>query len=469
MTESSRQPELYVEIERRGPESLRSQLVVQLRSAIREGRLPPDERLPSSRRLAFDLGVSRGVVSDAYSQLVAEGYIEQSQGALPRVRHLPDQNPLEPVRSRELTHRYELVGTVPDLRLFPRREWLAALRESIKTIPDAELNYGDRRGTETLRQTLAAYLGRVRGVSATAETTFVSNGYTQALSLLCRVLARGGARRIAVENPSDDDQWDVIRRAGLDLVPCPVDEHGIHVATVDAENVDAVVVTPAHQFPTGAVLAPDRRAERAAWAHANDRLIIEDDYDSAYRYDRDPVGTLQGLAPDHCAHIGSVSKLLAPTLRIGWAVIPPRLMTELTRERWATDGGHRAIDQYAFSLFIGSGALDRHLRRSRQAYRSRQLKLVDRLTSEIPEAKVDGIAAGLHFVLRLPNGTSETNVVSRLKEGGIFVRGLTSYQLASFSSEPALVIGYGSLVDAAIPDVAAQIASAVRDSQALTA
>jgi GntR family transcriptional regulator/MocR family aminotransferase len=359
------------------------------------------------------------------------------------------------------------VGTVPDLCLFPRREWLAAVRESIMTMPDAELNYGDRRGTEKLRQTLAAYLGRVRGVSATAETVLVTHGYTQALALVCRVLARGGARRIAVENPSDDDQWDVIRRAGLELVPCPVDEHGIHVATVNANNVDAVVVTPAHQFPTGAVLAPDRRAELAAWAHANDRLIIEDDYDSAYRYDRDPVGTLQGLAPDNCAHIGSVSKLLAPTLRIGWAVVPRRFMTELTRERWATDGGHRAIDQYAFSLFISSGALDRHLRRSRQAYRNRQLQLVDRLTLAIPDARVDGIAAGLHFVLRLPDGTSETEVVSRLRESGIFVRGLTSYMLASLPSEPALVIGYGNLVDAAIPDVATHIAGAVRDAQAV--
>jgi GntR family transcriptional regulator/MocR family aminotransferase len=464
MIEASRQPELFVVIDRDSSESLRTQLGVELRNAIKDGRLRADETLPSSRRLAVDLGVSRGVVSDAYSQLAAEGYLEQSQGALPRVRRLPEPNPQGHVGRSATPRRHELVGTVPDLGLFPRREWLAALRQAMREIPDAELNYGDRRGTDRLRQTLAAYLGRVRGVSTTAETILVTHGYTQALSLVCRVLARGGARRVGVENPSDDDQWDVIRRAGLELVACPVDEHGIDVATVAAEDVDAVVVTPAHQFPTGTVLVPERRAELAAWADGNNRLIIEDDYDSAYRYDRDPVGTLQGLVPGNCVHIGSVSKLLAPSLRIGWAVVPGRLMTELTLERWATDAGHRAIDQYAFAEFIANGSLDRHLRRSRQVYRRRQLELVDRLKQGISGASIEGIAAGLHFVLRLPDATRETEVVQRLNEGGIYVRGLASYQLKPARIGPGLVLGYGGLADGAISSVVEQIATAVREA-----
>jgi GntR family transcriptional regulator/MocR family aminotransferase len=427
--------------------------------------LAPTASLPSSRALATDLGVSRGVVSDAYAQLEAEGYLIQRQGAVPTVRRLP-QPESDPgsAGKKDSTPLYELIGTVPDLALFPRREWLAALRQSLQSLPDSELSYGDPRGTSMLREVLSAYLGRVRGISGTPDRILITHGYTQGLSLISRVLARKGARRVAVENPSDDDQWDVLRRAGLDLIPCPVDRDGICVDDLAAAEVDAVVVTPAHQFPTGAVLAPRRRAELAEWADGGDRIIIEDDYDSAYRYDRDPIGTVQGLVPAKCVHIGSVSKLLAPTLRLGWVVAPAHLVDELAQERWATDAGHRAIDQRAFSLFVTKGHLDRHLRRTRQAYRRRRDKFVSALTSRIPDGSIEGIAAGLHLVLRLPLGAGESDVADRLERRGIRVRGLSSYYLEPTASHPALVLGYGSLSDAGIPRVAGALAAAIEES-----
>jgi GntR family transcriptional regulator/MocR family aminotransferase len=465
MGKSSRAAELFVDIDRSASTPLRWQLALALREAIKTGQLTPETSLPSSRTLALDLGVSRGVVSDAYGQLEAEGYVVQRPGAVPTVRQLPQaESTTSSVRKKRPVPVYELVGTVPDLTLFPRREWLAALRHSLRTLPDSELSYGDPRGTTVLRGALADYLGRVRGVSGTPDRIMITHGYTQGLSLVCRVLMRNGARRVAVENPSDDDQWDVIRRAGLELAPCPVDQQGIRVECVAAEDVDAVVVTPAHQFPTGAVLAAKRRAELAQWANEQNRIIIEDDYDSAYRYDRDPIGTLQGLVPANCVQIGSVSKILAPTLRLGWVVAPANLMEELGRERWATDAGHRAIDQRAFAAFITRGDLDRHVRRTRQAYRIRRDRLVSALTSRISDVSIEGIAAGLHLVLRLPRDIDEGDVCDRLERRRIYVRGLSSYLLETVPSSPALVLGYGSLSDAGIPRVATTLAQVISNS-----
>ena len=202
-------------------------------------------------------------------------------------------------------------------------------------MPDAALDYAaDPRGDAELRAELAAYLVRVRGLAAT--DVVLTNGYTQGLWLTCRALAARGATRVAVEDPSLDDAWATIRSAGLEVVGLPVDEHGVVLDDLDA---DALLVTPAHQFPTGAVLAPERRRALLAWGGT----VIEDDYDSEYRYDRAPVGTLQRLAPDRVVYLGTASKTLAPALRLGWALAPPDLARDIAEERWAVDSGGPAI------------------------------------------------------------------------------------------------------------------------------
>jgi GntR family transcriptional regulator/MocR family aminotransferase len=444
---------------------LRRQLSNQIREAIRDGRFDHGTRLPSSRWLSAELGVSRGVVTDAYAQLAAEGYVKQRQGSAPRVQQIPRGGSPNAValsgNGNTGSEVLELVGTVPDLGLFPRREWMAALRQSLAGIPDQDLSYGDPRGLPILRERLASYLNRVRGVAASAERIVMTHGYTQGLSLACRVLARHGASRVAVENPGDDDQREVIKSAGLTVVPCRVDDDGLVIENVIARDVDVVVVTPAHQFPTGVVLPPERRSELVDWAASCGGTIIEDDYDSAYRYDRDPVGNLQGLSPERCIQIGSVSKLLAPTLRLGWMVAPAELTASIARERWATDAGHRAIDQWAFAAFIDSGDLDRHLRRTRRVYRRRRDLLVEALRREIPDAEIAGIEAGVHLVLRLPPGTDEEEVCMRLAAEKIVVRGMASYMVGGRPDYPALVIGYGSLADASITSVVRTVAAAI--------
>jgi GntR family transcriptional regulator/MocR family aminotransferase len=328
------------------------------------------------------------------------------------------------------------------------------LRKVLAEMPDAALDYGDPRGDDALRAELAAYLVRVRGVVATPEDVVVTGGYTQGLWLACRALKARGARVVAVEDPSLDDAWATIRSAGLEVVGVPVDEHGVRV---EALRADAILVTPAHQFPTGAVLAPERRRALLAWGG----IVLEDDYDSEYRYDRAPVGTLQRLAPDRVVYLGTTSKTLAPALRLGWLVAPPHLTTAIAQERWAVDSGGPAINARAYARLLATGEVDRHLRRTRRDYRERRDRLVAALHDRLPEGRVTGVAAGLHFLLRLPPGTDEAAVVARLAERRIRVRGLAGYRLTPRPEEPALVIGYGRLPLPAIDAFADQLPSAL--------
>jgi GntR family transcriptional regulator/MocR family aminotransferase len=350
--------------------------------------------------------------------------------------------------------RLDVTATAPDLAAFPRRAWTAALRRTLAEMPDSALDYGDPRGDDELRAELAAYLVRVRGVVAVPEHVVVTSGYTQGLWLTCRALRARGARRVAVEDPSLDDSWATIRSAGLEVVGLPVDDDGL---VLDGLDADAVLVTPAHQFPTGAVLAPERRRKLLAWGG----IVIEDDYDSEYRYDRAPVGTLQRLAPDRVVYVGTTSKTLAPALRLGWLVAPPALAAEIARERWAVDSGGPAINARAYARLLVTGEVDRHLRRTRREYRERRDALVDALEGRLPRCRVTGVAAGLHLLLRLPAGTDEAAVVERLRERRIGIRGLAGYRLAPRADDPALVIGYGRLPLASIDAFVTQLAEAL--------
>jgi GntR family transcriptional regulator/MocR family aminotransferase len=448
--------ELFAALDRGAPEPLRAQLEDAICAAITGGGAPPGTRLPATRVLAEALNVSRGVVSEAYAQIAAEGWIETRRGSAPIVRAVPSAAPNLNGDSPPLSSppRVDLSANSPDLSAFPRRAWSAALRRTLATMPDAALDYGDPQGDPELRAELAAYLVRVRGVVAAPETLAVTSGYTQGLWLTCRALAARGATTVAVEDPSLDDAWATIRSAGLGVVGLPVDEQGVRLDNLDA---NAVLVTPAHQFPTGAVLAPERRRALLAWGG----IVIEDDYDSEYRYDRAPVGTLQRLAPDRVVYLGTASKTLAPALRIGWLVAPPELAQAVAKERWAVDSGGAAIGARTYARLLASGEIDRHLRRTRRDYRDRRDRLVAALEERLPECRVTGVAAGLHLLLRLPPGTDEAAVVSRLAEDRIRIRGLTGYRLAPVHDEPALVIGYGRLPLAAIDAVVDQLTAAI--------
>jgi GntR family transcriptional regulator/MocR family aminotransferase len=462
-------PGVLLAIERQSGQSLRSQLADGLRDAIRIGRLRTGERLPSSRELARELGVSRGLVQECYEQLQAEGYLISQVGSATRVASnahpVPDPPMLEPVPPTRLIADFRS-GT-PDLASFPRTDWAWATREACRTAATADLDYGDPRGLAELRDVLAAYLRRVRAAAADPARIVVCTGYTQGLGLVARTLRRFGARAVAFEDPGygDVDASESIRAAraaGLRTVHVPVDEHGLDVQALAASGADAVVVTAAHQSPTGVVLAPQRRHALVEWADRNNAYVIEDDYDSEFRYDREPVGVVQGLAPDHVFLIGTTSKALAPAVRLGWILAPLGLAEAVREEKLISDRGSSGLDQLAVATLLKSGRYDRHLRRMRVTYGRRRDALGTALAQHAAHIKLTGLAAGFHAVAHLPAGADERAVVRAAAQRSVGLYGMSQFRADGAPTPPQLVLGFGNLGERAIGTGIATIADLLR-------
>jgi GntR family transcriptional regulator/MocR family aminotransferase len=446
---STSAPSVLVRLDRDQPLPLRTQLEGQLRDAIRSGRLTAGERLPSSRSLAAELNLSRGLVQDCYAQLQAEGYLTSHHGSATRVSQTvapappaADAAPPEPAPQPLVA---DFASGVPDLRTVPRTDWAWAVREACRTAPDSAFDYGDPTGQRHLRDLLAAYLRRVRAVDTDARTVIVCGGFAQGLGLVLRALVEGGRELVAVEDPgSIGTVTNAALVAGGDAVPVRVDDRGIDVAALDATKARAVVVTPAHQWPTGVVLAPERRHELIAWARARDAIIIEDDYDAEFRYDREGVGSLQGLAPDRVVALGTVSKSLAPALRLGWAVVPEELVGGVAAAKAAADRGSPVLDQVALGVLMESGRYDRHLRRMRSEYAARRDVLVSSFASFAPQVSITGLAAGFHAVAHLPDGVSEAGVLAAARERRVGLHGMSTYRSSHDPTPAQLVLGFGN-------------------------
>jgi GntR family transcriptional regulator / MocR family aminotransferase len=442
-------PELLVELDRDGDLPLHEQIERSLREQIRSGRLTADARLPSTRGLAQELGVSRGVVTEAYGQLAAEGYLTTSQGAPVRVAKAVRATSERPsARSLLQDFSYNFHPGLPDLLDFPREAWLRSLRAAMRDSPLQALGYGDPRGAPELREALAGYLGRVRGADADPEHMLVCTGFMQGFSLLCRALHSRGVEQVALEDPGWHLHRLIVEQSGLQVVPVPVDEAGLRVDLLAATGATAVLLTPAHQFPTGAVLAPARRTALIEWAE-EERLIVEDDYDSEYRYDRVAVGSLQGLAPERIVYIGSASKRLAPAMRLGWMLLPSWLTWELTAAKTIEDFGSEVIGQLALRDFIVRGELDRHVRRMRLRYQRRRETLLGALARWLPDARVSGADAGLFELVHLPEDVEESQLLRAAAARGVGAEGLALHRFAA-DGPPGILLGYGNLSEPAI-------------------
>jgi GntR family transcriptional regulator/MocR family aminotransferase len=358
--------------------------------------------------------------------------------------------------------RFDFRPSVPDVSTFPRTAWLRSLREALARMTDADLGYGDPRGVHALRVALADYLGRVRGVAADPERIVVTNGYTQALGLVCHALAAAGSKRIALEDPSNPDDGLVAARAGLQPVAIGVDDCGTRVDELERTDAEAVLLTPAHQHPTGVVLTGQRRTALLTWLRTRGAIAIEDDYDAEYRYDRAAVGALQGLDPDRVVYAGSASKTLAPALRIGWLVVPPSLLEGVSHQKLLADRGTAPIEQHAFADFLARGELDRHLRRMRARYRARRDALVHALAEALPEAAVHGVAAGLHVTVQLPHGDDEEAIREEANHRRVELETMSDFRPDARGGPPALVLGYAQLPEPAIRAGVHELAEAVR-------
>jgi GntR family transcriptional regulator / MocR family aminotransferase len=444
-------PEVLLRLDRSREEPLRVQLERELRDAIRAGRLGAGERLPSSRAMAAELGISRGLVLECYSQLQAEGFLASKSGSATRVAANavgPSELPIRRAPAPRLAVDFR--PGVPDLTSFPRREWAWASREACRRATPGELGYGDPRGAEALREVLAAYLRRVRGTVTQAEQVVICSGFGQGINLVLRSLADVGVRRVAIEDPGDNDYHVICNRLGMEAVPVAIDERGIDVEALAASRARGVILTPTHQFPTGTALAAERRQALVAWANERGATIIEDDYDAEFRYDRDPVGALQGLVPDRVALIGTVSKSLAPSLRLGWVVCPAALLESVTEEKRLSDRGSPGLEQLALTALIESGRYDRHLRHMRRLYGARRAALIRALAENASEIVLSGLAAGFHAVAHLRSGADERAIVEQARSRSIGLYGMSSYRPSGHTGPPQLVLGFGNLSEPAI-------------------
>jgi GntR family transcriptional regulator/MocR family aminotransferase len=460
---------------------LTSWLVGAIRAAIIDGRLPAGTPLPATRLLAGDLGVSRGAVVEAYQRLADEGLVSARPGTGTRVsglapRTVPYQSDQprpglagatvlpQPWRARA---ELDLSPGVPDLSGFPRAAWLRAERAVLDQASVAELGYGDPRGSEGLRRELAGWLTRTRGLRAVADDIIIVSGVAQALALLARWLNAHGTSRIAIEDPGSLGSRDQLTYWGLATVPVPVDEHGLAVSDLADHGLRAALLTPAHQFPTGVVLAPQRRRELLDWAAAADGLIIEDDYDAEYRYDRAPVPALQAAAPGHVAYAGTTSKTLAPGMRLGWLVPPARLHADLVAAKHAADLGSPVLPQLVLARLIATGELEQHIRAVRKRQRARRDALLEALRVLLPQARVQGVPAGLHLLITFPDlAVDDIELAERIHQAGVLVHPLSWHRQRP--GPPGLVLGYAAHTPDQLREAARRIARA-RPGLALSA
>jgi GntR family transcriptional regulator / MocR family aminotransferase len=465
-----------------------------IRTAIIDGRLQAGAPLPTTRLLAGDLGVSRGVIVEAYQRLADEGLVSARPGAGTRVvgvsrparaeprpgraEHQPAQAEHQPARAEPrpsdpvlLPHPWraraeiDLSPGVPDLSGFPRAAWMRAERLVLEQASVADLGYGDPRGSQWLRSELAGWLTRTRGLRAEPGDIIVVTGVAQALALLAQVLRTRAVTEIAVEDPGSRGARDDLAYWGLRPVPVPVDEHGLQVGELARGDQRAVLLTPAHQFPTGVVLAPQRRRDLLDWAAAADALIVEDDYDAEYRYDRAPVPALHASAPGLVAYAGSTSKTLAPGMRLGWLIPPGRLHADLVEAKYASDLGSPALPQLVLARLIASGELEQHIRLVRKRQRSRRDALLRALRSYLPEGRVQGVAAGLHLVITFPGlagQASDTDLGEAILRAGVLVHPLSWHRQRP--GVPGFVLGYAAHTPDQLHEAARRIAQALEQA-----
>jgi len=446
-------------LQRRPGETLRIALERTLRDAILSGALRGGVSLPASRRLAAALGVSRGVVTDAYDQLETQGFVVIRARAAPVVTDGARGSVARSAPEIDLpAPRYDLAPSEPDFHLFPLRRWMSTAQRVARECDWPTLGYRDYRGERALRAVLADRLGRTRGVIASPEQIIVTQGTTQSVDILLRVLRARRSPRFGVEDPSNPVRHKQVMAAALTLVAQPTDGDGL---LIDGLSADAVLVTPAHQYPTGSVLSGERRRSLVRWARATNSLVIEDDHDAEFRYGAEPIRALQGLAPDHIAHLGAVSKTLVPALRLGWLVVPALLLEEAMHQKRLADGFSPVLDQLTLAAFLELGEYDRHVRKARSVYRSRRDTLLAALARNLPGLEVVGDGAGLHVLLRLPAGVDDVAVTRSASERRIRVHPLSSFYVGAPRAN-GLVIGYGRLHESTAMAVVRELAAIVR-------
>jgi GntR family transcriptional regulator/MocR family aminotransferase len=464
---------LWFPVDRTLPTSLTVQVYEQMRIRILRKELHEGERLPSSRELASQIGVSRNVVLEAYERLLAEGYLEVrpqsgtyvAAGSFLRSSE-PEHTdaPVSPARSPVVGEDgIDFRAAHPATDYFPRAVWARIAREVCLDTPERAFGYASAEGTPELRGVLARYLLQARGVRCHPEQIVVTSGATQALHLITELLSEGKQARIAVEDPVTDEMRTIFTYAGASLQPIPVDDKGILPEKLDEFAApDFIFVIPSHQFPLGGTLPIQRRIQLIEYARRTGCCIVEDDYDSEFTYEGVPVHSVQGLDPERVIYVGTFSKILSPALRIGYTVLPARYVETYRRLKWFADRHTSTLEQLILARFMEQGYFDRHIRRMRKIYRKRREALVTSLRQHLPEAQILGESAGMHLVVELPDQRFTERTMRRIHEAGVQVYAVEHYALLKGKHEHQIVMGYGGLTADAIQEGVVRLAKALR-------
>ncbi len=465
--------ETLFDVSAQPPGALHERLTRAIRAAIRDGRLPRGAALPPSRTLAADLGVSRWTVTQAYGQLVTEGYLDSRTGSATRVRwspapgddrvHQQDKGQPPPVSPP----RFDLSSCNPDFRAFPRRRWVAAIQAVAESTPFDQLSYATPGGEPRLRTVLADQLNRSRGADIDPATVSVFSGARQAMAQICRALVEDGHRRIGMENPGSPGLWDTARAAGLELVALPVDDEGLVVDALDQHpDLRAVCVGAEHQIVMACPLAPRRRVALLDWARRVDGLVIEDDYDAEFSYDAPALPAMQGADRRRVAMLGSMSRVLTPTISVGWVITPPYWLDAVRKAYQPTHAplapSPPALTQLALAHFMAEGAYDRHLRSLRLRLRRRRDALLNALERQLPGYQVRGAQAGMHLLLELPAGTDVSGLVAAAKRRDMEFCDAEETFFQPAPHQPLLPVGYANLNDTVIDEAVAALADLIK-------
>jgi GntR family transcriptional regulator/MocR family aminotransferase len=432
---------------------LYKQLYREIRQAIVDGKIAVNTKLPSKRKLAEFLAISQTTVELAYGQLVAEGFIESRARKgfyaqpVEELAYL-DMPQEEPLAAEPFEYRYDFNPAAIDSRSFPFSTWRKLSKDLLDEMNHELLLTGHPQGDETLRQEISRYLFQSRGVVCEADQIIIGSGTEQLMPLLIRLLDKTVV--FGFENPGYALTHSIFAHHDRKAVPIPIERDGINVSELEASEVDIAYVTPSHQFPTGAVLSATKRAQLLNWAAAKpERFIIEDDYDSEFRYTSRPIPALQSMdVSGRVIYVSTFSKSLMPSLRLAYMVLPKRLLRAYRQTFLHYSSSVPRIDQQLVSEFMKGGHFSRHLNRMRKLYKKKLEQLTTILQLFAPAVTVSGQQAGMHIVLTIQTALTENELVERAKEAGIRVFGLGSYDVEGKTvSPPQIVLGFGGLAE----------------------
>lgn len=445
---------IWLSIEKDRELPLTRQIVDQISSAILSGRLQPGEQLPSTRELASTLRISRNAIMDAYEQLVAEGYLVSRSGSGTYVEdgvylesgHQSKLSSSKDTVNNILTSYIDFRSGLPNLELFPYKKWGYLAQEICGEAESSIWSYGDPQGREELRGTLAGYLHRTRGVNCHPGQILITSGAVQALTLVAKLLLND-QRPFIIEEPSNNDIRSIFCSSGSPLIPIQVDQFGIKTQLLPVENHPAFVfTTPSHQFPLGGNLPVKRRVELIQFARKSSCFIVEDDYDSEYRYEGFPVSSLQGLDPYRVLYIGSFSKILSPALRLGYIVVPENLVQPCREIKRLLDLHSPTLEQLVMAKFIKEGHLGKHIARMKKLYKSRRDHVVKELNTVFSGSiQISGDKTGLHLIVQFPGRIFDDQLLNACLEAGVRVYPVEEHALIKGYHQDKILLGYGHL------------------------